>query len=81
MGSLIGLVSAFIAEDGSGYAQQNFKASCSLPSCSLEITKEALAVQRLITDIAIDLHDAKELGYSVYVAYASLNLWYDELQR
>jgi len=40
-----------MTEQGTGYFQQNFSISCQLPKCQFEITKERLAVLKVVQDI------------------------------
>ncbi|EIN11322.1 hypothetical protein PUNSTDRAFT_50377 [Punctularia strigosozonata HHB-11173 SS5] len=62
------VVIPYIDADGTGYAQQNFKVACRSKDCNFEITKETLAVQKFMNNLAIDLQDAKQLGYEIYMA-------------
>jgi hypothetical protein len=48
--------------NGQGYLQQNFSAHCTAPSCSVEvITKEKLAVRKLVEDLVVSTGNAAYL--------------------
>lgn len=58
-----------ITEDGTGYLQSQFKATC--PQCSVKATKESLGVLKFARDMTLDprSHDDKQrFGQNVYMA-------------
>jgi hypothetical protein len=52
---------AWLLPSGAGYAQQLFSTDC--PSCGLEVTKEGIAVGRLVREL-VRLHDATDTQLS-----------------
>jgi hypothetical protein len=44
------IIEDFVTPEGTGYAQQNFKVSCS--SCHFAITKDSLGIHRFLTSLA-----------------------------
>ena len=65
---------ANLLDTGKGYLQNNFVVPCT--KCNFRITKERLAVHKLITDLMRDHTHGPELekhGDGVYLAYVSLS--------
>lgn len=50
---------AFINDDGTGFAEGNFLAVCPLPGCSLKIKNDNLAVAKFVRDLS-EVNGAQE---------------------
>ena len=64
---------AFIANEGTGYAQKNFKMACT--HCAFVITKDNLALFKFAQDLALDPDDANDVndyGLRVYLGYVGM---------
>lgn len=44
-------LAAFVNDNGTGYSEQQFSATCPLPGCRLKITKGNLAVAKFVRDL------------------------------